>query len=115
MATTVEHMTELAMKLRLTKHASEKLSQRATKTGQDVSAVVSGLIEQAVTQPSFQEPVAVSVNETASAAISHDETIELAEETLTYNPVPPLRSYTVQVAVSHCGRGIPAPFELDPE
>jgi hypothetical protein len=33
MATTLEHMTEVAMKLRLSKQASEKLSQRANKTG----------------------------------------------------------------------------------
>jgi hypothetical protein len=115
MATTVEHMTEMAMKLRLSKQASEKLSQRATRTGQDVSAVASGLIEQAVTQPSFQEPVVVQTSEATSAAISDDETIDFAEETLNYNPVPPRRSYTMQVAVSHRGRGIPAPFELDPE
>jgi hypothetical protein len=115
MVTTVEQMTELAMKLRLLKQASEKLSQRATKTGQDVSAVASSLIEHAVTQPGFQESVGALTNEATSAAISDDETIDLAEETLTYNPVPPRRSYTVQIAISHRGRGIPAPFELDPE
>ena len=48
MATTIEHMTELAMKLRLSKQASEKLSQRAEQVGQDVGAVASGIIEQAV-------------------------------------------------------------------
>jgi flagellar hook assembly protein FlgD len=115
MATSVEHMTELTMKLRLSKRASEKLSQRATKTGQEVSVVASDLIEQAVTQPSFQEPVVVSTNELTSAAISDDETVVFAEETVTYNPAPPRRSYTVQVAVSHRGRGVPAPFELDAE
>ncbi len=115
MATTIEHMTEVAMKLRLSKQASDKLSQRASKTGQDVSAVASGLIEQAVIQPSFQESVAVSANEATSAATSDDETIDFAEETLTYNPVPPRRSYTAQVAVSHRGPGRPVPFELDRE
>jgi hypothetical protein len=115
MATNVEHTTELAVTLRLSKQASEQLLRRATKTGQDVSAVASGLIEQAVTRPSFQEQVVASTNEVTSAEISDDETIDFAEESLTYNPVPPHRSYTVQVAVSHRGRGIPAPFKLDPE
>lgn len=51
MASTLEHMTELAMKLRLSKQASEKLAQRAAETGRDVATVASDLIEQAVATP----------------------------------------------------------------
>jgi hypothetical protein len=51
MATTVKPMTELAMKLRLSQQAKDKLTQRAAESGRDVDAVASELIEQAVTQP----------------------------------------------------------------
>ncbi len=44
-------MTELAMKLRLSDQAIEKLAQRADETGQDVAGVASDLIEQAVANP----------------------------------------------------------------
>jgi hypothetical protein len=115
MATTVEQMTELAMKLQLSKLAVEKLSQRATKTGQDVSAVASGLIEQAVTQPNFEAAIPASSENGDSAAGTGSERIDIAEEGLEYSSVPARRSYSVEVAVAHRGRGIPAPFDLDPE
>lgn len=42
-------MTELAMKLRLSKQASDCLAQRAAAAGKDVADVASDLIEHAVT------------------------------------------------------------------
>ena len=43
-----QEMTELAMKLRLTRQASERLTRRAAELGSDVASVASRLIEAAV-------------------------------------------------------------------
>ena len=80
MATTVEPMTELAMKLRLSKQASEKLAQRATESGRDVDAVASDLIEQAVTQPSLSELLAVSQAEFLTTGMTEDEVMALGRD-----------------------------------
>jgi len=70
MATTVEHMTELAMKLRLSRQASEKLAQRAAECGKDVAAVASDLIEQAVTRPTVDEALAAFRRQVAESGMS---------------------------------------------
>jgi len=49
MAAAPNPMSELAVSLRLSKHATEELTERAASSGQDVSAVASELIERAVT------------------------------------------------------------------
>jgi hypothetical protein len=48
MTPSVQPTTELAVKIRLSKYAGERLAQRAAETGQDVSDVASDLIEKAV-------------------------------------------------------------------
>jgi len=73
MATTAEHMTELAMKLRLSKLASEKLAQRAAESGQDVAAVASDLIEQAVTRPTVDEALASFRKQVAESGMSDEQ------------------------------------------
>jgi hypothetical protein len=54
MAAASNNMSELAVKLRLSRHATEELTQRAATSGQDVGTVASRLIEQAVTDGSAQ-------------------------------------------------------------
>ena len=73
MATTVEETTELAMKLRLTKRASERLAQRAAESGQDVAALASDLIEQAVTRPTVDEVLAPFRKQIADSGMSDEE------------------------------------------
>ena len=60
MATTVEHTTELAMKLQLSKKASD--------------------IEQAVTQPSLEELLAVSQGEFAATGMTEDQMMDFGRE-----------------------------------
>ena len=73
MATTVESTTELAMKLRLSKTASDKLIQRATETGRDLAAVASELIEQAVAQPPIDQVLAPFRKQVADSGMSDAE------------------------------------------
>jgi hypothetical protein len=82
MATTVENTTELAMKLRLSKQASEKLNQRAAESGRDVASIASDLIEQAITQPSLEELLAVSQAEFASSGMTENEMMDFGRELL---------------------------------
>ena len=82
MATTVENMTELAMKLRLSKQASEKLSKHAAERGLDVASVASDLIEQAFTQPSLEELLAVSQAEFASTGMTESEMMDFGRDLL---------------------------------
>jgi tRNA C32,U32 (ribose-2'-O)-methylase TrmJ len=73
MATTLEPTTELNMKLRLSKAASDKLAQRAAETGRDVAAVASDLLERAVTQPSVDEMLAGFRQQVAASGMSDAE------------------------------------------
>jgi tRNA C32,U32 (ribose-2'-O)-methylase TrmJ len=77
MATAVEQITEMAMKLRLSKQASEKLLLRATESGRDVADVASDLIEQAVTRPTLEELLAPVQAEFAKTGMSEEEIMEL--------------------------------------
>lgn len=82
MATTVDQMTELAMKLRLSQRASEKLAQRATESGRDVDAVASELIEQAVMRPTIDELLAPVRADFAKTGMNEDEIMELGQREL---------------------------------
>ena len=82
MEATVENTTELAMKLRLSKQASERLSKRAAESGQDVASIASDLIEQAITQPSLEELLAVSQAEFASTGMTEGEMMDFGRELL---------------------------------
>jgi hypothetical protein len=82
MATTIEQTTELEMKLRLSKSASEKLAQRAAETGRDVATVASDLIEQAVTRPTVDEVLAPFRKQVADSGMSDDELDEFHRDLL---------------------------------
>ena len=82
MATTVEPTTELAMKLRLSKLASEKLAQRAAESGRDLSAVASDLIERAVIQPSIDEILSPVRADFARSGMTEQELMELGQQEL---------------------------------
>lgn len=73
MATTVEPMTEVAMKLKLTKQTSEKLSQRAAASGKDVAAVASDLLEQVISQPPVDELLAPFRKQVAESGLSDEQ------------------------------------------
>src|SRR5271167_4656817 len=73
MATNAQSTTELAMKLRLSKEASERLAQRAAQSGQDVSVVVSELVEQAITRPTVDEVLAPFRKQVIDSGMSDPE------------------------------------------
>jgi hypothetical protein len=79
MATT-EQMTELAMKLRLSKLASDKLVQRAAESGREIAAVASELIEQAITQPTVDEILAPFRKQVAESGMSDQELGDFFDE-----------------------------------
>jgi len=70
------------MKLRLSQQAKDKLTQRATESGRDVDSVASELLEQAVTQPSLAELLAVSQAEFPSTGLTEEQLIEFGHELL---------------------------------
>jgi pantoate kinase len=82
MATTVENTTEVAMKLRLSRQASEKLNKRAAESGRDVASIASDLIEQAISQPSLEELLALSQAEFASTGMTENEMMDFGRELL---------------------------------
>ena len=73
MATSVEPMTELAMKLRLSKQAGERLAQRAMESGKDIAALASDLVERAITQPTVDEVLAPFRKQVAESGMSDAE------------------------------------------
>lgn len=66
-------ITEIPVTLRLTERARAKLTQQAANTGQDLSAVASDLIEQAVTRPSIAEIMAPVWKQVAESGMSDEE------------------------------------------
>ena len=80
MAAVTEQLTELPMRLKLSKLATEKLSQRATESGRDVAAVASDLLEQAVTQQSLHELLAVSQAEFPSTGMTRTEAMDFGRD-----------------------------------
>ncbi len=73
MSTSVEQMTELTMKLRLSKEAGERLAQRATESGKDIAAVASELVERAVAQPTVDEVLAPFHKQVAESGMNDAE------------------------------------------
>jgi pyruvate carboxylase len=80
MGTIADEVTEFAMKLRLSRQASEKLVRRATESGQDVAAVASDLIERAVTQPTVDEVLAPFRKQVADSGMSDEELTAFFED-----------------------------------
>jgi predicted HicB family RNase H-like nuclease len=48
MTTSIDDKTELALRLKISKKAAEKLAQHATETGRSVDDYASDLLEQAI-------------------------------------------------------------------
>ena len=61
MSAAANHITEVQMKLKLSKQAKEKLEQRAISTGKEMADVASQLLEEAI-----REPVADSARQLAA-------------------------------------------------
>ena len=65
--------TETQVTLRLSDRARTKLAEQAAKSGQDISAVASDLIEHAVTRPSIEEIMAPVWKQVAESGMSDEE------------------------------------------
>ena len=72
MATT-EPITETHVTLRLSERAHTRLAQQAAKSGRDISAAVSELIEHAVARPSIDEIMAPVRKQVVESGMSGDE------------------------------------------
>jgi len=70
---TTAHTTDTLVTLRLSEQARAKLSEKAAKSGQDISAVASDLIEHAVTRPSVDEVLAPFRKQVAQSGLSDEE------------------------------------------
>ena len=70
---TSTHTTETPVTLRLSEHARAKLVERATKSGQDLSAAASDLIEKVVTRPSIDDIMAPVRKQVAESGMSDQE------------------------------------------
>ncbi len=73
MATTTQPTTELAMRLRLTQQAKDKLTQQAAETGRQLDDVASELLEQAIARPSVDELLAPFRKQVAESGMSDEE------------------------------------------
>jgi len=65
--------TETPVTLRLSDRARAKLAEQAEKSGQDISAVASDLIEHAVTRPSVEEVLAPFRKQVAESGMTDEE------------------------------------------
>ena len=72
MATTPQTI-ETPITLRLSERARAKLAEQAANSGQDLSAVASDLIEQAVTRPSIAEIMAPVRKQVSDSGMSDQE------------------------------------------
>ena len=72
MATSAQ-TAEIPVTLRLTERARAKLAEQAARSGQDLSAIASDLIEQAVTRPTVDEVLAPYRKQVAESGMSDEE------------------------------------------
>lgn len=75
--------TDVPVTLRLSERARAKLAQQAVSSGQDLSALASDLIEQAVTRPTVDELLAPYRKQVAESGMSDDELDSFRRELLT--------------------------------
>jgi hypothetical protein len=68
-----ETTTEVAVKLRLSQMASERLAQQAAQTGRELNDYASELIENAVTKPSVDELLSPFRKQIAASGMSDDD------------------------------------------
>jgi len=70
---TPKHATETPVILKLSDRARAKLAERAASSGQDISAIASDLIEQAITRPPIDEIMAPVRKQFAESGMSDAE------------------------------------------
>jgi cytochrome P450 len=73
MAATIKPRAEIALRLRLSQKAREKLVRQAARSGQNLDAYASKLLERAITQPSTDELLAPFRKQVAEAGMSDEE------------------------------------------
>jgi len=81
MAPTV-HTTDTPVTLRLSDQARAKLAEQAARCGQDISAVTSDLIENAVTRPSIDEILAPVRAQVAQSGMGDEEIMDFGRDLL---------------------------------
>ncbi|HEX4052802.1 MAG TPA: hypothetical protein VHX86_00920 [Tepidisphaeraceae bacterium] len=81
MATTL-HTTDISLTLRLSDQARAKLSEQAAQSGQDIAAVASDLIEQAIARPTVDELLAPYRKQVAESGMSNQELDDFFREQL---------------------------------
>lgn len=64
---------ETSVTLRLSEKARAKLAEQAARSGQDISAIASDLVEHAVTQPTVDEVLAPFRRQVAESGMSDEE------------------------------------------
>ncbi len=82
MATTAQPTTELAMRLRLTQKAKDKLTQQAAETGRPLDEIASELLEQAMSRPSVDELLAPFRKQVAESGMNDEELDEFHRDLL---------------------------------
>ena len=65
--------TETSVTLRLSEKARAKLAEQAARSGQDISAIASDLVEHAVTQPTVDEVLAPFRRQVAESGMNDEE------------------------------------------
>lgn len=70
---TAQPTTEIALRLRLTQQAKDKLTEQAAQSGRQLDDVASELLEQAVTRPSVDELLAPFRKQVAESGMSDEE------------------------------------------
>ena len=67
------HITETPVTLHLSDRAHATLTERAAKNGQDIAAVASELIEQAIARPTVDEALAPFRKQVADSGMTDDQ------------------------------------------
>jgi hypothetical protein len=80
---TASHTTDTPVTLRLSDGARAKLAEQAAKSGQDISAVASDLIEQAVTRPTVDEVLAPYRKQVAESGMTDEKLDDFHRDLLT--------------------------------
>jgi hypothetical protein len=82
MPATDTETTEIAMRVKLSKAAKEKLTARAAESGLAIDDYASELLEQVITQSAIDELLAPVRAELAESGMSEDEIMELGRREL---------------------------------
>lgn len=75
-------MTELALRLRITQNAKDKLAEKAAESGRPVDAVASELLERAINQTTLDDLMAPVKADIAASGITEEELMSLGRAEL---------------------------------